>query len=96
MARHCAGRSVFVNTAFSSFCLASLCIRPEVVSSLGKECQENLNLMASCTYAKKFTWLIKPEQFRHAITSMAHKIRDQWVVNLQTITRKSFPDVGKG
>eukprot|EP00439_Symbiodinium_sp_Y106_P077377 s1332_g16.t1 len=43
-------------TAFSSFCFASLCIRPEVVSSLGKECQEDLNLMASCTYANKFTW----------------------------------------
>lgn len=68
--------------AFSSFCFASLYIRPEVVSSLGEVCQENLNLMASCIYANRFTRLMKPEQFRQiersAITTMAHKIREQW------------------
>ncbi|CAE7240315.1 DNAH1, partial [Symbiodinium microadriaticum] len=56
--------------------------------------------MASCIYANKFTRLMKPEQFRHvqksAITSMAHKIRDQWVVNIQKIILKNFRDVGKG
>eukprot|EP00435_Cladocopium_sp_Y103_P028929 s186_g7.t1 len=56
--------------------------------------------MASCIYANRFTRLMKPEQFRQiersAITTMAHKIREQWVVNIQKVILNNFRDVGKG
>eukprot|EP00439_Symbiodinium_sp_Y106_P035497 s4226_g4.t1 len=61
---------------------------------------ENLNLMALCVYANTFNvsdvpGLIKPKQFQHvqksAITSMARKIRDQWVRSVRALVACVLP-----
>jgi len=85
---------------FSSFCFASLYIKPEVVSTLCAVAKECLWLMRSCNYMLKYQKALKVDQFRlqqrNAITQMAKEVRDTWMANIVKIIRSDFESVGKG
>jgi dynein heavy chain len=85
---------------FSSFCFASLYIKSEVVSTLCSVAEECLYLLAQCIYTTRFTKALKLEQFlqleKTGIIQMAHRVKDNWIVNLQKIVLKNFDQVGKG
>eukprot|EP00930_Biecheleria_cincta_P014239 TRINITY_DN1233_c0_g1_i1.p1 TRINITY_DN1233_c0_g1~~TRINITY_DN1233_c0_g1_i1.p1 ORF type:complete len:4262 (-),score=887.85 TRINITY_DN1233_c0_g1_i1:333-13118(-) len=87
-------------STFSSFCFASLYIKPEVVSSLCQVARENISILASCIFKNKFQRIMKPEQFRQTeklvITSMSQRIREAWVANVQKVIMSNFKNVGKG
>jgi hypothetical protein len=87
-------------STFSSFCFASLYIKPEVVSSLCQVARENMSILASCIFKNKFQRIMKPEQFRQTeklvITSMSQRIRETWVASVQKVIMSNFKNVGKG
>ncbi|CAJ1398655.1 unnamed protein product [Effrenium voratum] len=85
---------------FSSFCFASLLIKPEVVSTNVAVAEECLWLLTQSIYNIKYSEAMRLDFFtqlqKSEIAATSQRIKEQWVNKLQKIMLQHFTNVGKG